>query len=94
MNNAFVMDRIHQGNRITNLPNTPEIPSTVRKLLSDPNLSSDQIITQLYLYTLSRSPTDAEKAKALPYFTSMGRTAAAESLQWVLLNKVDFIFNY
>lgn len=94
MNNNFIMDRIHQSNRITNIPNTPEIPATVRKLLSDPNLSNDQIVTQLYLHTLSRYPTETEKAKALTYFASMGKTAATESLQWVLLNKVDFIFNY
>lgn len=94
MNNAFVMDRVHQSNRITNVPNTPEIPSTVRKLLSDPSLSNDQIITQLYLFTLSRNPTDAEKATILSYYASMGRVQASESLQWALLNKVDFIFNY
>ncbi|MGH9769601.1 MAG: DUF1549 domain-containing protein [Blastocatellia bacterium] len=93
MNNGFVTNRIHQGNRIT-LPNQPEIPSTVRKLLADPNLSNEQIITQLYLGTLSRNPTDAEKAKLLPYFTSLGKTQATESIQWVLLNKVDFTFNY
>ena len=94
MNNAFVGTRIHQANRITNLPNTPEIPSTVRRLLSDPNNSPDQIIEQLYLYTLSRYPTAEEKAKILPYFASLGRVQATESLQWVLINKVDFIFNY
>jgi hypothetical protein len=66
----------------------------VRKLLSDTTLTNDQIITQLYLTTLSRYPTDAEKAKINPYFTSMGKQAAVENLQWVLLNKVDFIFNY
>jgi hypothetical protein len=93
MNNAFVTSRIHQSNRVLP-PNQPEIPSTVRKLLADPNLSNEQIVTQLYLNTLSRNPTDAEKAKLLPYFTSMGKTAATESIQWVLLNKVDFIFNY
>ena len=57
-------------------------------------LSNEQIVTQLYLNTLSRYPSDAEKAKLLPYFTSMGRTAATESIQWALLNKVDFTFNY
>ncbi len=94
MNNTFVMDRIHQGNRVINVPNTPEIPSTVRRLLADTTLTNDQIITQLYLHTLSRYPTEAEKTKALTYYTSMGKQAATESLQWVLLNKVDFIFNY
>ncbi len=94
MNNTFVNSRIHNSNRITNIPNTPEIPSTVRRLLSDASLTSDQLITQLYLQTLSRYPTDAEKAKILPYYSRMSRQAATESLQWVLLNKVDFIFNY
>ncbi len=100
MNNGFVTNRIHQGNRVA-LPNQPEIPSTVRKLLADPNNSNDQIIVQLYLSTLSRNPTDAEKAKLLAYFTPTGtqtpaqaRQSATESIQWVLLNKVDFIFNY
>ncbi len=100
MNNGFVMGRIHQGNQVS-LPNQPAIPSTVRRLLADTSLSNEQIITQLYLHTLSRNPTDAEKAKLLPYFTPTGtqtaaqaKQAAAESIQWVLLNKVDFTFNY
>ncbi len=93
MNNGFVTSRIHQGNRIA-VPNQPEIPSTVRKLLADPNLTNEQIVVHLFLGTLSRFPTDAEKAKLLPYFTSLGRSQATESIQWTLLNKVDFIFNY
>jgi hypothetical protein len=100
MNNGFVMSRIHQNNRVA-LPNQPEIPSTVRKLLADPNLTNEQIITQLFLHTLSRYPTDVEKRKLLTYFTPTGnqtatqaRQAATESIQWTLLNKVDFIFNY
>ncbi|MGE0128841.1 MAG: DUF1549 domain-containing protein [Blastocatellales bacterium] len=100
MNSGFVMSRIHQGNRVA-LASQPEIPSTVRRLLADPNLTHEQIITQLFLHTLSRYPTDAEKAKLLPYFTPVGnqtaaqaRQAATESIQWTLLNKVDFIFNY
>lgn len=93
MNNTFVTNRVHQSNRVLP-PNQPEIPSTVRKLLADASLSNEQIVTQLYLTTLSRYPSDAEKAKLLPYFASMGKTAATESIQWVLLNKVDFTFNY
>ncbi|MGE0103657.1 MAG: DUF1549 domain-containing protein [Blastocatellales bacterium] len=94
MNNTFVNSRIHNNNRITNVPNTPEIPSTVRRLLADASLTNDQLITQLYLHTLSRYPTDAEKAKILSWYSRMTRQAATESLQWVLLNKVDFSFNY
>jgi hypothetical protein len=84
MNNSFVMTRIHRNNA----------GSTVARLLADPNLTPEQIITQLYLSTLSRYPTEAELSKLIPYFASLGRQGATESVQWVLLNKVDFMFNY
>lgn len=74
--------------------NGQKIVSTVKRLMETPNLTNEQIITELYLNTLSRSPRANEVQKALPYFTSMGKQGAIESLQWVLLNKVDFLFNY
>jgi hypothetical protein len=82
------------NNRILNVPGQTEIPSTVRKLLQDTSLSNELIVTRLYLNTLSRYPSDEEKARLLPYFTSLGKQGATESIQWVLLNKVDFLYNY
>src|SRR5262249_50978582 len=93
MNNTFVTNRIQQGSQVQ-LPSQPVIPSTVRKLLADPNLTNEQIVTQLFLYTLSRNPTDAEKTKLLAYCGPQGKTPATENIQWTLLNKSDFIFNY
>ena len=84
MNNSFVMGRIHKTN----------VGSYVAKLLADTALTNDQIITKLYLSTLSRRPTADEITKLTPYFTSLGKQSATESIQWVLLNKVDFMFNY
>jgi len=83
MNNSFVMTRIHQTNA----------GSTVSKLLAQ-NLQPSQIITSLYLSTLSRKPTQAEINALTPFFSSLTVQRATESVQWVLLNKVDFIFNY
>jgi hypothetical protein len=51
------------------------------------------VIEQLFLTTLSRYPSAAEKARSAD-FSTMTRQAVIESLQWILLNKVDFIFNY
>ncbi|MCI0663587.1 MAG: DUF1553 domain-containing protein, partial [Acidobacteria bacterium] len=65
MNNAFVMGRIHQSNRIVNVPNTPEIPSSVRLILSIPGFTNEQLIDQLFVRTLSRFPTEDERAKIL-----------------------------
>ncbi len=84
MNNGFVMGRIHRGNAGSN----------VSKLLANTSLTNEQIIEQLYLSTLSRMPTANEVKKLTPYFTSLGKQVATESVQWVLLNKVDFMFNY
>jgi len=84
MNHQFVMTRIHNNNNGSN----------VQKLLADQSLTPAQITTQLYLNTLSRNPAQSELDTLTPLFTSLGRQQAAETIQWALLNKVDFIFNY
>ncbi len=84
MNNGFVMGRIHRNNAGSN----------VSKLLANTSLTNEQIIEQIYLTTLSRKPTANEVKKLTPYFTSLGKQVATESVQWVALNKVDFMFNY
>jgi len=84
MNNSFVMTRIHQNNA----------NSTVAKLLADTTLSNQQIITQLYLNTLSRGPAQGELDALLPLYSSQTRKDATEGIQWALINKMDFIFNY
>jgi hypothetical protein len=84
MNNNFVMQRIHQNNA----------GSLVARLLADANLTPTQITTQLYLSTLARNPTADELGKLTPLFTSMTRRDATEAIQWALLNKIDFMFNY
>ncbi len=84
MNHQLVMSRIHNNNAGSN----------VQRLLADASLTPAQITTQLYLGTLSRNPTQSELDRLTPLFTSMGRTQAAETVQWALINKMDFIFNY
>jgi hypothetical protein len=43
---------------------------------------------------LSRHPSSDELAMLTPLFQQQGTQVAAENLQWVLLNKMDFLFNY
>ena len=83
MNNAFVMTRIHQnnaGSRVASILAQTTDPAT--------------IIRMLYQNTLSRNPTDRRNRLFLPMFQAKRVRVAAESLQWVLLNKMDFLFNY
>ncbi len=84
MNHQFVMTRIHQANA----------GSLVSKLLADAALTPTQIVTQLYLSTLARNPTTDELNKLTSVFSSNTRRDATEAIQWALLNKIDFIFNY
>jgi hypothetical protein len=83
MNNAFISTRIHNANT----------GSRVQLLISQ-NADVPTIINQLFLNTLSRPPSSNEVALLTPMFQQQGTRAAAENLQWVLLNKMDFIFNY
>ncbi len=84
MNHQFVMNRIHQVNTGSN----------VARLLGNTALTPEQIINELYLATLTRYPSREEVDRLTPLFTSQGRRQATESIQWALLNKMDFIFNY
>ncbi len=71
--------------------------SAVSKLIAA-NATPAEIVTSLYLSSLSRLPTSAELTAALTMFSNLGagqtRTTVAEDLQLALLNKIDFFNNY
>jgi len=66
--------------------------STVARALAastDPGTIADT----LYLATLSRRPTTAERAQAIAYLKSGTLAQKTEDLQWVLLNSLEFLFD-
>ena len=71
---------------------TPE-PSTRVGLLMQANLNDADALKQIYLATLGRYPTDAETAVANGH-PKGNREQWLADIQWALLNKLDFIFNY
>jgi hypothetical protein len=81
MNSPFVNRRVRAegGSRVDQL---------VRS-----NLTSTQLVEQLYLATLSRPPLPEESRVAAAWLEE-DRRQGAEDLQWSLLNKLDFVFNY
>ena len=83
MNNTFVVSRVRNSNT----------SRTVYKLLSDRQLGDSQVVRQLFLGALGRFPTSREMAAALAALWP-DRVAGAENLQWALLNKIDFLYNY
>ena len=52
-----------------------------------------EVVDELFLATLSRPPTADERALAESWLAEH-RREGAEDLQWSLLNKLDFVFNY
>ncbi|MEK6371293.1 MAG: DUF1549 domain-containing protein [Acidobacteriota bacterium] len=51
------------------------------------------IAETMYLSTLSRYPTETEKAQAVAYLRSGTLGQKTEDLQWALLNTLEFLFN-
>jgi len=71
-----------------------ENDSRVQKLLES-GKTDDQVVEELYLSSLSRWPTAAEKQTALRDFEfGKDRTKGAQDLQWALLNGVEFVLNH
>lgn len=61
--------------------------------LAQSQYSDEEAIRQMFLATLTRPPTTEEVATVLKMKTGT-RLEWLSDLQWALLNKLDFIFNY
>ncbi len=71
--------------------------SAVNKLVVA-NATPAAIVSSLYVSTLSRNPSAAELAAGVALFASPpngeSKAQVAEDLQFALLNKLDFLYNY
>ncbi len=83
MNSSFVTERLEA-----------KPGSALAELISrQPPLGDDQLIEGLYYRFLSRPPAQEETAKARELIAG-NRRQGLEDLQWLLMNKLEFIFNY
>jgi hypothetical protein len=57
------------------------------------NIADEEAIRRMFLATLTRYPSDGELALVMQR-RSGPRAQWLSDLQWALLNKLDFIFNY
>lgn len=87
MNDRTVTDRIKSATR-----------GTLTNQLVTAKATPEETVNALYLGTLSRPPSASELAAGVALLQNLkqGQTAATvtEDLQFALLNKLDFIFNY
>ena len=83
------------------LLNSPEIhekithPRGRARQLADSSLTHAELLEELFLSTLSRFPTEAERALLLPELESArpDRRLVVEDVFWSLLNTKEFLFN-
>ncbi len=63
------------------------------KLLQQKDLGNEQLVEQLYLWSLARQPTSEEAAVGVEFLGSQPdkRAEAAQDLMWALLNSRDFM---
>jgi len=66
------------------------------KKLVESKMSTEQIVTELYLTAFSRVPTSDELAKATAAYDhdNASRQTATEDVLWALLNSPEFVFNH
>jgi hypothetical protein len=83
MNSALVKDRAK-----------PVPGSYLANLLQEQEVSDEEFASRLFWRFLTRNPDPAEKDQALTLLAERGRKDGGEDLQWVLMNKVEFLFNY
>ncbi len=81
MNSPFVTKRVRA-----------EQGSLVERLVKSAR-TNEEIVDDLFIATLSRRAQPQEKQLAMSWLDK-DRREGAEDLQWSLLNKLDFVFNY
>ena len=67
--------------------------SRVQRLLGHYPEDDSRVIEEMFLASLSRWPSEREKAIALASLAK-DRVDGAQDLQWALINSVEFFFNY
>jgi hypothetical protein len=67
--------------------------SRVERLLASYKDDNARVVDELFLATLSRPPSDAERQVGTAALAK-DRVSGAQDLQWALVNQVEFFFNY
>jgi len=104
--NRDARKRSNEGSilRSLTLMNDPVVTDRVRvdtvgsltSRIAAANLSAADAVKLLFLSTLSRPPTDRELTESIAFVEKAGAASprGLEDLQYALLNKLDFLFNY
>ena len=60
-------------------------------LLTKQKMTDEQLVTEIYLWSLARNPTESEKKVGIDFLAGGDKVAALQDLMWALLNSKDFL---
>ncbi len=91
-NNSNMLQALHFINGKSILGRVQNPAARPAQLLAQ-KLTDDQIVVELYLWSLARHPTADETKVSLEFLKSYGekRAEAVQDLMWALLNSKDFL---
>ena len=91
-NSSNMLQALHflNGNSILGRVQNPAARPTT---LFAQKLPDDQLVSELYLWSIARSPSAAELKLGVEFLASYGdkKNEAAQDLMWALLNSKDFL---
>ncbi|HEX3657169.1 MAG TPA: DUF1549 and DUF1553 domain-containing protein [Pirellulales bacterium] len=91
-NGSNMLQALHFINGNTILGRVASPSSRLAGLLSR-KLSDEQLVTEVYLWSLARHPTTEEQKLSFSFLKTYGarRSEAAQDMMWALLNSKDFL---
>jgi hypothetical protein len=90
-NSSNMLQALHFMNGASILARVQNPAGRPAQLLGQ-KLPDDKLVTELYLWSLARNPSEKELKLGLEFFKSYGKrqSEAAQDLMWALLNSKDF----
>jgi hypothetical protein len=94
-NDSNMMQALHFINGKTIAPRVQN-PAARPMQLAKQKLSDRELVTEIYLWSVARRPTEPELKVTLDYFRAHAerREEAAQDLMWALLNSRDFLLSH
>ncbi len=92
-NESTVQQRLHMLNS-SHIQKKIETSWRLNQLMARERGNRGRLINELYLMTLSRPPTDAEKAAAKSYLNDGDLRQGVNDLAWALINCKEFLYRH
>ncbi len=91
---SIIQAALMMNSSIVKLKAKPAAGSYLAGQLERMDVTDDKLVENLFWRFLTRNPDGHERDESLTLLAERGRELGGEDLQWLLMNKVEFLFNY